>query len=77
MEDLTKSAFVILLPALFVEIRSTQELEADTLEKMALGSHTDSFILSVIAKIRPAIALSFQKFGSMAVMLRDLTPSCH
>jgi len=65
------------LPAPFLKIRSTWELEANALEKAALGSHTDSFVLPVFTKVRPAVAFSLQEFGSEVIVLSDLEPNCH
>jgi len=54
-------------------------LEAEALEKTTLGSHTSSLIFPVVAKIRPTVALSLQKFSCEIVMVRDLRlePGCH
>jgi len=61
----------------FFEVHSTRELEAEALGKTTLGSHTSSLIFPVVAKIRPTVALSLQKFSCEIVMVRDLEPSCH
>jgi len=60
----------------FLEVRGARELEANALEKAALGSDTDSFVFPVISKNGPAVAFSFQKFGSEIVVFVDLQSVC-
>jgi len=75
--DFTQSTFVILLRAPFLEVRSTRKLVSVALDKVTLGSHTNSFAFPVFTKVRPTVALSLQKLGSEGVMSRNLEPGRH
>ena len=44
-------------------------MEASALKKAALGSHANPFVLPVLTEVCPANALSFQEFGSKAIVL--------
>jgi len=52
-------------------------MDASALKKAALCSHANPFVLPVLTEVYPAFALSFQEFGSKAIVLRDLEPTCH
>jgi len=46
------------MPAPFLEIRGVQELEADAIKEVALGSDINSFVRPVISEDRPAVPFS-------------------
>jgi len=66
------------LPSPFLEVRGTQELEADALEEAAVIDYeTDLFVFPVVSEYRSAVTFSLQEFDCEIVVLMDLESSCH
>jgi len=76
-EGLTKSTLVLFLPTPFLKVCCTRELEADALEKAALGFDANLFILPVVSQDCFAIPLYLKESKGVIVMFRKLEPSCH
>jgi len=68
------------MPALFLKIRGAQELEANALKEVVLGSDTNSFVLPAISENRPAVPFSGSRnlpLGCEIIMTINLKPSGH